>query len=240
MRKIGLLIMVLVVSLGVLGIGYAAWTDEVTISGSVDTGEVCVEITCPLSYSDGLPASPPYTREEGATSGFDWNATKPPGNGFFIGAIQTDKDVGWTTDDCYVDLDGDGDLELRPSPIKTVTITFHNLYPCYLNHIGFGIYNCGSIPVKLDHVTFTDDQGDVQTIYNDSYLVFDLSGNGVNDFEIQWGDNFGDQIEPGGFWSIDFYAHFIQDEDIDFSVPHSYNLTIEVTVVQWNEWPLPK
>jgi hypothetical protein len=38
MRKIGLLCLALVLALGTLGVGYAMWSDEVTIEGTVDTG----------------------------------------------------------------------------------------------------------------------------------------------------------------------------------------------------------
>jgi predicted ribosomally synthesized peptide with SipW-like signal peptide len=38
MKKIGLLILALVVALGGLGAGYAAWQDQVTVSGNVQTG----------------------------------------------------------------------------------------------------------------------------------------------------------------------------------------------------------
>jgi len=40
MRKIGLLALALVLALGALGVGYAAWTDTVTIEGTVNTGTV--------------------------------------------------------------------------------------------------------------------------------------------------------------------------------------------------------
>jgi hypothetical protein len=235
MKKFGLLCLAIVLALGTLGVGYAAWTDTVFITGNVNTGEVCIEIVgCdtiagPFSFTDPPIPAPPYTEEEGADPlSFDINSTVD-GSGFPDNLKQTYKNVGWITAECT----GDG------PPYKTATVTFHNMYPGYYNHLAFGIHNCGTIPVKLDHVTFTDEAGYAQTLYNDGYLVFDLSGEGTNDFEIYWGDNFGDQIEPCDKWSIDFWIHFLQDEDIDFSVPHTYTLTIEVVAVQWNEYPLP-
>jgi hypothetical protein len=44
MKKIGLLCMALVLALGMLGVGYAMWKDEVTIEGTVSTGTVEVDI----------------------------------------------------------------------------------------------------------------------------------------------------------------------------------------------------
>jgi predicted ribosomally synthesized peptide with SipW-like signal peptide len=229
MKKIGLLCLALVLAVGALGIGYAAWTDTITIGGSVTTGDVCIEFTCPFGPSgESEDASPPYTAGEGASaSSFDWNATVE-GSNFWLDPVRMDKNVAWVTSNC---------TEVTP-PRKAVTLTFHNVYPSYFSHIAFGIHNCGTIPVKLDHVTFTDANGNAQTLYDDGYLVFDLSNNGTNDFELYWGDNFGDQIEPCSGWSMDFWTHFMQDEGIDFSVPHTYTLTIEIVVVQWDGYPL--
>lgn len=43
-RKLGLLLMVLVLALGSLGVGYAAWTDTITVNGTVNTGSVDLDV----------------------------------------------------------------------------------------------------------------------------------------------------------------------------------------------------
>lgn len=43
MKKIGLLVMALVVAMGLLGVGYAMWSEDLTIDGTVNTGDVDVE-----------------------------------------------------------------------------------------------------------------------------------------------------------------------------------------------------
>jgi len=231
MKKIGFLSLALVIALGGLGVGYAAWTDEVTINGTVSTGEVCASFDCGWTVLDNNDPSPPYTIEQGADDdSLDWNVlTGHYGPGFPGWVVQRDKNVGWTTYDC-------GQVE---PPRHKVTLTYHNIYPSYFQAIGLRVRNCGTLPVKLDHVTFTDQWGRSQTIDEVGYLVFDLSGNGVPDFEIEWGDNFGLQAEPNEYFSIDFATHFLQDEDIDFTQFHTYTLTVEIVVVQWNEHPLP-
>jgi hypothetical protein len=45
MKKIGLLILALVLALGTVGVGYAMWSDTVYIDGTVSTGCVDIEIT---------------------------------------------------------------------------------------------------------------------------------------------------------------------------------------------------
>jgi hypothetical protein len=227
MKKIGLLCLALVLALGALGVGYASWTDTITIFGTVNTGEVCVYFTCPWSQSDTSDPSPPYLVEDGApASSLDWNATQE-GVNFNDGVVQTNKNVGWTVIDC------------SGTEPATATLTFNNVYPCYFNHIGIGIKNCGTVPVKLDHVIFRDASGaPIGTLTDEGYLSFDLSGNEIDDFEVIWGDNFGDQLETGS-WSIDFWIHVMQDEEIDFTQPQTFTFTVEIVAVQWDEYPLP-
>ena len=44
MKRMGLLAMALVLALGIMGIGYAMWSDTVSISGNVTTGSVDIDI----------------------------------------------------------------------------------------------------------------------------------------------------------------------------------------------------
>lgn len=52
MKKIGLLSLALVLALGSLGIGYAAWTDTLTITGTVATGDLDWEFAGAPGQSD--------------------------------------------------------------------------------------------------------------------------------------------------------------------------------------------
>jgi hypothetical protein len=40
MKKLGFLVLAVVMAIGTLGVGYAAWTDQITINGTVNTGDV--------------------------------------------------------------------------------------------------------------------------------------------------------------------------------------------------------
>jgi predicted ribosomally synthesized peptide with SipW-like signal peptide len=42
-KKIGLLSLALVLALGALGVGYAAWTDQITVTGTVSTGDLDID-----------------------------------------------------------------------------------------------------------------------------------------------------------------------------------------------------
>ena len=73
MKKIGLLLSALVLALGALGVGYAMWDKTLTVEGTVNTGEVNMEIVSISSDDIGIDL------------------------GFLIdGVTPKDKDVGWT------------------------------------------------------------------------------------------------------------------------------------------------
>jgi hypothetical protein len=48
MRKIGLLLLAMIFALGTLGVGYAMWSDTITVDGTVNTGTVEIEV---IDYS---------------------------------------------------------------------------------------------------------------------------------------------------------------------------------------------
>ena len=55
MKKIGLLCMALVLALGMLGVGYATWTDTVYIDGTVNMGTVGIELSEDTASDDEAP-----------------------------------------------------------------------------------------------------------------------------------------------------------------------------------------
>jgi len=67
MKKIGLICLALVMALGGLGVGYAMWSDTLTITGNVNTGEVVVEFTSQYDNDDSHQLDP---KEAGSWSGF--------------------------------------------------------------------------------------------------------------------------------------------------------------------------
>lgn len=52
MKRIGLLALALVLALGALGVGYAMWSDEVVVEGTVDTGTVRIGIVKAVATLD--------------------------------------------------------------------------------------------------------------------------------------------------------------------------------------------
>lgn len=137
MKKIALLVLALVVALGALGVGYAAWTDDVTISGSVATGELdlCIKpgtITevggCPDKNWHGWIQSP---GEESC----------PPGYAFDQIFLAPEGKCPATVSFTEI-LDAEG-------KIQGYTVTINDAYPYFLADISFYVCNCGTIPLKI-------------------------------------------------------------------------------------------
>lgn len=209
MGKVGLLFLVLVLALASVGVAFAAWTDTITISGSVNTGEVDWEID--TGSATQKPDSP------------DWN--------------------------CFWDLNGGtrfSDPEGKNVATTTVTIVgkdkmnvvIDNAYPYYFDHIAFIAHGLGTIPFRIWKVNIFKDGQLVNTIYKNAYVYLDYNGDGANDLELWWGDNFGLQM------------HYCDRVDFSFEMlilqpaPQNETLafTIEIVAIQWNEYvqgPLP-
>ncbi|MFC1872040.1 hypothetical protein ACFLYF_06580, partial [Chloroflexota bacterium] len=192
-KKFGFLALVLVLLLGSLGVGYAAWTDTIYIDGTVSTGEVCVKFGPSISIDDSFcynHIDPPYLNQP-----YDWNST--PGVNFPGRAYQVDKNVACA----FYQLNDAHDL---------LTLTFDNVYPYYYNHTSFWVCNCGTVPVKIQKFVFRNAAGEIiGTVEKGStnaskFMEFDLDNNGTLDFQVQWGDDSGDQLEPEGCADVSF------------------------------------
>jgi hypothetical protein len=66
MKKIGLLLLVVVLALGALGVGYAMWDKTVYIDGTVNTGEVDATFTDAWCSDTGI--DPGYDKDVGSCS----------------------------------------------------------------------------------------------------------------------------------------------------------------------------
>jgi len=239
MKKIGLMFLAIVLAIGVMGIGYAAWTDTITVDGTVTTGEVCIEFwSCYLldehpGVPDGKPTNPggdfpTVFPDRNCNDAFEPNAA---------GKIwwPMDKNVAWGEQLIGNDpsLPGDNDL---------LEVWLYNTYPCYFNLLGFYVHNCGTIPVKInrvwidghpigpgDLIRFDFDTGNV-VVNPDTTLP-----NEVWDFEIHWGGAVGLQLEPSDNPEISLWMHVLQpcpQGQLD-----TQHFTITIEAVQWNEYP---
>ena len=226
MKKIGILALALVLALGSLGIGYAMWSETLTIEGDVSTGEVSVSIDS--QYDNDInpqldPCEPGH-----------WDVASDP---VWVGN-RYNKNVAQTTS-VYDLVDGEWGK-----------IIIANGYPSYWGSVIWDIHNDGTIPVQLWSVTLTELsfgvvdpivwQGSFPLSIGTRYYV-DTDVPNVDE-TLDAGDDFSFilscldccQIDPeasGDVGYIDVTVHVEQDAQ----QKSIYDFTIEFVFAQWNE-----
>ncbi len=139
MKKIGLLCLALVLALGALGVGYAAWTDTITIQGTVNTGSVDINV---VYYSgtdiykdlsnDGLVVVKWVKEPNGSIV---WSSGTPPAKGLL---------VAWAA--------------AAPGPADdTVVVTYNNTFPCQNLTADIIVHYTGSVPAMVTANITTSD-----------------------------------------------------------------------------------
>jgi predicted ribosomally synthesized peptide with SipW-like signal peptide len=125
MKKIGLLLLALVIALGALGVGYAKWTDSVNIVGQVNTGTLILGIADAGTNDSGTTADPnclPGVNTEGKN----------------VASAESTNDGSQVT--------------ACAGYYKSITETFKNVYPYYSPGVKIQIASCGTVPIKIEDV----------------------------------------------------------------------------------------
>ena len=135
MKKLGLICMSLVLALGALGVGYAMWSDTLTIDGTVTTGDVDIDLIA-LSgtwlYKD--------TVEHTSYVHHGWGTLTDGPLAYTPGGDETL--ITWAAADMNVqDADGVG--------YQSATVEVRELLPCTYFMVDFLIHYDGSIPARL-------------------------------------------------------------------------------------------
>jgi len=211
MKKIGLLSLALVLALGTLGIGYAAWTDTVYIEGDVTTGSVAWE------FWDF-----PGQADQGNDPNLFWDLEEPELT------ITQDKDVGNTT----------VAYEVGAHP-HVLNVIINNAYPYYYNHISYYVHYYGSIPGRIKEAVVKIG-GEVVAVFNAAsapYAYLDFNGDQDADLQLHWGNKpyFGVQMHYCDAYDHSFSILVLQPAPQNATL----EFTIEYTVVQWNEYEEP-
>ena len=222
-KKMGLMFMAMVIALVGVGVGYAAWTDTITISGTVNTGDVdlvieylsTTEVWKDLDTDGNVTVSYIKDADTGAIVRQDGVVPQP---GLLVA-------YGNTT---AVDVDGD-----------TITFEFDNLFPSIDFWVDAKLHYAGSIPVKINDISWQSSDtwinhlisgGDIELVIKE----WDPQSHRVGDVLVE-GDqlHYCDWIWVGVRVHIPQEAHgsttLLQDRDGSF--------TVTLEVVQWNEYP---
>ncbi|MFO7995916.1 MAG: SipW-dependent-type signal peptide-containing protein [Dehalococcoidia bacterium] len=127
MKKLGLLSLALVLALGALGIGYAAWTDQVTIEGTVTTGTLSLQA---IAYS----GTQVFKMEDGGALKVEWQNREgvPP---------------AWPDD--AIQLVADSGARPGVDDERDVVVWFNNLFPCFEYKANVKLHCAGSVPIHV-------------------------------------------------------------------------------------------
>jgi len=237
MKKIGLLALALVLALGALGVGYAAWTDTVTIEGTVNTGTVDLVVE---EYSGMWMWKIPGGRP-------DYELSTDP--------AYTPTATGGDYDDPFIvaySSAAQTSAGATPAPVDdSVTVTFDNLFPL-TDAAGtvipweadFECHYVGSIPVKvmLEAIEIEADKGS-----DFSDLTIDISGYVKLDGATSWTKVTPAELEGTQLHYCDWVRFVIeilvpQHAGEAENVPNmgqSGTITGQIKVIQWNEYKTP-
>jgi hypothetical protein len=227
---------VLILALGLTGIAYAHWFDQVHITGEVKGGTVT------LAFDDYEPPQCfEVWRELDGTS--------------HTGEFK-DKDVG----SCTAIYDEEIiDPHTAKEGWKKLLVTIDNAYPSYEVHSTFIIHNIGTIPFLLCDLIFEGAKYEKDPEIKVCDLIFIKDPNDDTHWEV-WEDYDGTgTVTPGDELVINMYfvdgilpfqydPCYSDKKEIDFHFKqeaqqcHRYKIEISIVAVQWNKecldvWP---
>jgi hypothetical protein len=208
-KKIGLIAIAMVLALGTLGVGYALWSQQLTITGDTDTGTLTAgfkEILCVDMHQDAAGA-------------------------FVLGEVEG-KDVGTVV--CT-----GMDLIIDPITAKqgyqTIDVVIDNAYPCYWVSIGFRVVNLGTVPLIVDKAVITDPTGELT--WNPATQSLDNAA-GEEILNFLFPNLLGVQIDPcdplGSKAELDVHV-----KQPAIQGGHTYSFQMTLRAIQWNEYPQP-
>jgi len=116
--------------------------------------------------------------------------------------------------DCYDDEPDEKDVSGICCDVidGVLFVTVSNAYPCIEYTCEFNVTNTGSIPVKVQSIIISPEE--------------------MADWVTVNGISVGDQIEPGETVECSLIVHLTNDADQG----ETYTFTVEILLVQWNEY----
>jgi len=217
MKKIGLLALALVLALGALGVGYAMWTDTVTINGTVNTGDLILGVA-DMGTNDPNDGSP--------------DPQCGPGHN------EEKKDVAY-----FESINGTPTADCQ-GYYESITETFNHVYPYYGPSVTVYVANCGSVPLKILSMTVTSFTGTDLTpwmsftweIYNEDGNLYSKDSGNWDAFVAAIGTP---QIAGGKYIRIEKTICFNETDGRGNLLPQNAFMKYELTLTgaQWNEVP---
>jgi len=219
MKKIGLLSLALVLALGALGVGYAAWTDTITIDGTVNTGSVDLEVV----YYSGTEIYKDLCSEEmvtvhwakDAAGATVWQDGTPPANGLLVASAWAEP--------------GAEDDE--------VVITFNNTFPCQCLVADFVVHYAGSVPAMVYAEIESGDQWLIDLWDNKDAGVWGALGYPDEEEGFVVTEEIAElpiQMHYCDYAVAVLWLHLPQEDEL---MNQTGSFTATITAIQWNEEP---
>lgn len=221
MKKVGLLCMALVLALGALGVGFAAWMDTIDIVGEVYTGSVDINIVdtsntlvykCPASVSEDELFILHYWDSDVQSAPYD-----------LIAWADTDSILG---SPAY--FPGAGGV---PPGDDEIYVWYHNVFPSINFDCDFLLHYDGSIPAKVNALSLTYDPvvgGDLTNYI--TVMCYESDAAGTMGAPV---DLLGLQLHECDYILVVIRLHLPQDDDTLQGCEGA--LTGKISVIQWNE-----
>jgi len=225
--------MALVLAMGTLGIGYAAWTDEIVIKGTVNTGNVDIEVIdhsntliWKVAESEGLPGNI-YVQRTWDNPGTDRVSDKDPANPVdaFPNAPHPPGTAG---------VDPVATADASSAGDDAISITIANAFPLKALTADFLLHYAGTIPVKVtvSELGFKDDvndpDADIAPYVTIKYFESDITGRVGDEITVQVGD----QWHYCEYILIQITVELPQNDTL---MGQSGTIDGKITVKQWNE-----
>ncbi len=231
MKRTSIISILVIVAFAMMGIGFAMWSDTVTVSASAQAGDLKFHYITGSSDSKDIAG--------------DWTCDYGLRN--IRGAVEG-KDVGSTT----ITMEDTNSDSFQDK----INVTVNNAYPCYFNDISWWVESTGSIPVIIQSAKLTWGGTEYDIISGKLYIfcmdrdtgaynlikVPSTVGN-LEDYyesmdgviEFKWGDNVGLQLHPHESVEQSFIFHVVQPAQQNTT----YNFGLSIKGIQWNESPIP-
>ena len=243
MKKIGFLVLAIVLAIGSLGIGYAAWTDTIFINGTVNTGSVDID----AEYFSGSE----YYKYLGTGDGDDtMRHIIRDASGATVLSLPVGFDPTTTPADWYMVANA----TCAPTCVDDeVRIIFNNALPIEAGEplsVDLVIHNAGSVPVMVD-ADITDADPMLEWLWDNGYISWSACRVAFVDedpetFDFEFGDALFDtfQLDPCQYAKVWIWINLPQDSDLE-SLPggytqadfmsQSWDFTAYIYAIQWNE-----
>ena len=247
MKRIGLIALALVLALGGLGVGFAQWTETLSIDGDAETGDLAAMFRQGVSNDDGQ-VTPwfcinGYWLADVDTGDNDddpagcqvmgQTISRPNGN-VAQTAVSGAWDVGYTAPPLPADH----------TQFQNLNVSVSNAYPSYYATVFFNIMNVGTIPCKVQSITVTEvSVGASKTSVNipltvNQTTMLDCDGDTNPDLSVRLSNDLGTLLSTMGtsYQNVDTAAGDLCIHVEDGAEENTtYDFTVTVIVVPFNK-----